>query len=377
VTESVAIIGGGPSGLAAAATLAPLGLNVRVVERDDSIGARWRRHYERLHLHTTRQLSSLPGLEIPADFGKWVARDDFAHYLELYAEHHRIPVELGTRALAVEHAGRGYRVETSRGAIDARYVVVAAGAHNTAYVPDWPGRDRFAGRIVHSKDYRNAEPYARQRVIVAGTGNSGAEIATELAEHGADVAWSIRTPPTIVPRDVFGLASQGVGIVLRPLPPRLVDPVIKVYARLVVGDLAPFGLAAPSRGAYTRAREEHVLPVLDVGIVAAVKARRVRVVPAIAAFDDTDVVLTDGSHVAADAVIACTGYRTDLESLVGGLRVLDARGLPLAGGGRDHVRAPGVYFIGYNPGVSGGLREIALDALHLADRLAHDVRART
>lgn len=376
MADLVAIIGGGPSGLAAAATLAPRGCTARVIERDDAIGARWRRHYERLHLHTTRRLSSLPGFEIPAAFGTWVARDDFAHYLELYAEHHRIRVELGTRALAVEHAGRGFRVETSRGAIDARFVVIASGLHAAPFVPDWPGRDRFAG-LVHSSDYRNAAPYAGMRVVVAGTGNSGAEIATELGERGADVAWSIRTPPTILPRDTFGVATQRVGVALRSLPPRVVDPVVKAYARLAVGDLAPFGLATPSRGAYTRAKEEHVLPVLDVGIVAAVKSGRVRVVPAIRALDEAGVELADGSRLAADAVIACTGYRPDLEALVGGLRVLDARGLPLAGGARDHVRAPGLYFVGYNAGVSGGLREIALDAESLARRLARELTART
>ena len=88
------IIGAGPAGLATAAAMRRRGLRAVVLERADSVGSSWRGHYDRLHLHTPRELSGLPGLPIPKEMGRWVARDDVVRYLELYAAHHEIDVRL-------------------------------------------------------------------------------------------------------------------------------------------------------------------------------------------------------------------------------------------------------------------------------------------
>jgi putative flavoprotein involved in K+ transport len=368
--SGVAIIGGGPAGLAAAATLEPLGLRVRVLDRGSAIGERWRGHYDRLRLHTTRRMSSLPRFEIPIEFGRWVSRDDFVRYLELYVERHRLTVELGTTVERVDRAGPDYCLTTSRGPINATFVIVAGGYNNVPFAPAWPGQDQFAGEISHSRQFRNCSGYRGKRVLVVGSGNSGAEIAMELADHGVDVWWSVRTPPTILPLTMFGVATQGVGVVLRPLPPSIVDPVIKAVGRFSVGDLSQFGLPPPTRGAYLRARQDRVLPILDVGLVASIKARRVQPVAAIRSFDARSVELVDGQRVAPDAVITCTGYRPALEPLVGHLGVLDTKGLPVVVGARDHPNAPGVHFIGYTDGVTGSLREINHDARELARLLS-------
>ncbi len=286
----MAIVGGGPAGLAAAACVKRLGFTPRVLEQSPAIGTRWRGHYDRLRLHTTRRMSSLPGLEIPPRFGRWVSRDDFARYQELYAAHHRISVEAGTSVARIDRVARtddrgGFRVETSRGPIEARHVIVATGYNNVPRTPTWPGTEQFAGELAHSSRFKNGEPYRGKRVIVVGTGNSGAEIATDLADHGATVWWSVRTPPTILRRDLYGIPVQGVGVALEALPPQLVDRVIRVFRRFTVGDLDAFGLPMPARGPYVRALTERVLPILDVGIVAAIRAGRVRVVPEIQRFE--------------------------------------------------------------------------------------------
>ena len=85
-TPDAIVIGAGPGGLAAAAALRQRGLRPLVVERAEQVGASWRGHYDRLHLHTTRRLSALPGLPIPRRYGRWVGRDDVVRYLETYAE---------------------------------------------------------------------------------------------------------------------------------------------------------------------------------------------------------------------------------------------------------------------------------------------------
>jgi cation diffusion facilitator CzcD-associated flavoprotein CzcO len=343
---------------------------VRVLEQTASVGARWRRHYDRLHLHTTREMSSLPGLEIPREFGRWVSRDNLVRYLQLYVDHHGLDIELATTVERIDHAGVDYRVTTSKGAIDARFVIVAGGYNNVPYTPTWPGCETFTGELAHSQEYKNGARYKGKRVLVVGTGNSGAEIAIDLVEHGADVSWSVRTPPTILRREVLGFATQTVGVALQPLPPAIVDPIIKAFGRLTVGDLSRFGLPQPARGAYERALRDRVLPILDVGLVALIRAGRVRPVATIRAFDAASVELVDGQRVTPDAVIACTGYRPALEPIVGHLDVLDRDGRPLVSGGREHETAPRVFFIGYTEGVTGCLREIAADARRVADAIA-------
>ncbi len=372
--DVVAIIGGGPAGLAAAATLKPLGLRVRVLEKTHSVGARWRGHYDRLHLHTTRRMSALPGLEIPRDYGRWVSRDDFARYQEHYVERHGLALELATAVERVDRTDDGWRLSISKGAdkdaVDARWVIVGAGYNNVAFVPSWPGRDRFTAELTHSQHYRDGARYKGRRVLVVGTGNSGAEIATDLADHGAQVWWSFRMPPTILPRSVLGIATQGFGILLRPLPPAIVDPIVAVFGRITVGNLARFGLPRPTRGAYTGVLRDHVLPILDVGLVGAIRSGRVRPVAAVASFDDTSVEFADGQRRTPDAVIACTGFRPALEPMVGHLDVLDQHGAPLVHGPGQHAAAPGMFFLGYTNAVSGNLREIAAHARRVARAIA-------
>jgi len=132
-----------------------------------------------------------------------------------------------------------------------------------------------------------------------------------------------------------------------------------------VGDLTPYGLPPSPRGLYARAREGQI-PIIDVGLIDALKSGRITVVPALRALDGRDVVLEDGSRIEADVVIAATGYARALERLVGHLGVLDARGVPLAHGADTHPAAPGMYFIGYSNPISGNLREIGIDARKIA-----------
>ena len=367
--DVVAVIGAGPAGLAAAATLQPLNFRVRVLEQSDSFAWRWRHHYDRLHLHTTRRLSALPGLKIPTECGRWVSRDDFVRYLESYVKRHAIAVELGTAVQRVERVAGGWHLSTSKGAVDADFVVVCAGYNNRAFTPDWPGRAGFAGELVHSQDYRNGEPYRGKRVLVVGTGNSGAEIATDLVEHGADVYWSFRTPPNILPRSIVGIPAQGLGIMLRPLPAKLVDPIVAAFERVTVGNLLPFGLPRPTRGMYSGVLNDHVLPILDVGVVAAIKSGRLRPVTAVASFDAACVLLVDQQRLDVDAVVSCTGFRPALETIVGHLGVLDASGTPLVHGIQQHPAAPGVFFFGYTNAISGNLREITTHARQLSRKL--------
>jgi putative flavoprotein involved in K+ transport len=365
------VIGAGPAGLAAAAMLQRWGVATVVLERAEVVGASWRRHYDRLRLHTVRWLSDLPGVPLPRSEGRWVSRDGVVRYLDRYAAEQRLRVRLRTEVERVERAddgeGAGWLVRTSDGALPARSVVVATGFNHHPVLPAWPGRDDFPGELLHSSVYRSPRPYAGRDVLVVGAGNSGAEIATDLAEGGAArVRLSVRTPPNILPRAVTGIPSQVLGVAMRPLPPPVVDRLSTLTRRLVLGDLSRYGMPPPPRGMYTRALEEERVPILDVGLVPALRSGRVQVVAAVERFDGPQVVLADGGRLRPDVVIAATGFRHGLEPLVGHLGVLGPHGLPVVHGPVTAPQAPGLYFIGFTNPISGILREIGRDARRIA-----------
>ena len=376
------VIGAGPGGLAVAASLREAGVDALVVDRADAVGSSWRRHYDRLHLHTPRRWSALPGLPIPRRYGRWVSRDDVVAYLEQYAAHHRVALRLGTAVERVDRAdgsgpdGTRWIVRLADGTeLGARHVVVATGYNHTPIQPDWPGLDTFTGDVVLARDYRNGRPWAGRDVLVVGTGNTGTEIATDLAEHGATRVWlAVRTPPHIVARTRFGWPAQGTGILVRRLPPRFVDRVAGVLAAVQEPDLSAHGMPRAANDLYSRVLVGRV-PVQDVGIVAAIRSGAVTPVAAVERVDGDEVVLADGARLRPDVVVAATGYRSGLRDLVGHLDVLDGRELPVVKGAEQPTAAPGLWFTGYTNPISGMLRELRIDAGRIAAGIVAD-RAR-
>lgn len=376
------VVGAGPGGLAAAAMLRRAGVSTLVLEQD-SIGAAWRTRYDRLHLHTHRLLSGLPGYRFSSRRGTWVHRDGVVEYLESYARHHGLELRTGVEVHRVDRgdtdapAGNGpaprWRLETSAGPFEASTVVIATGFNRVPRAPSWPGRDSYRGELIHASEYRNAEPYSGRDVLVVGTGNTGAEIAVDLVEAGAGRVWvAVRTPPQVMLRDAGGLPTQVTGILLHRLPPRLTDPLGKLASRLTVGDLSRHGFPRPSVGPFSDFRNRGTVPILDVGMVALVKSGRVEPVAAVERLDGRQVVLADGSRIEPDAVIAALGYGRGLEPLVGHLAVLRPDDLPEYHGGRTHPDAPGLHFTGYRNPLSGMLWEVSFEARRIARAVARE-----
>ncbi len=363
----IVVVGAGPAGLACVAMLQQAGARVVVVERG-AVGEAWTKRYDRLRLHTVRWLSSLPGYRMPRNFGKWPTHERVLEYLQRYAAHHALEVQTGVAVVRIARGDTGWLVETTDGELDAARVVVATGFNDVPFVPDWPGA--FAGEIVHSADYRNPSPYVGRRVLVVGAGNSGAEIAADLAAGGAgDVLVALRTPPSLVRRDTLGMPSQLFGIASSHLPVPVVDRVARTMRRVSLPDMTAQGLPAPERP-YSDFLRRRVIPTLDVGFAKAVQDGRVRIVPAVERFDGGRALLADGSAVDVDAVVAATGFRTGLEPLVGHLGVLDERAEPVVHAPREHPSAPGLVFAGFQLTLGGALRVAGIQA----KQLAHAVR---
>ena len=360
----IVIVGGGAAGLSAAGALKRRGLDSLVLDRNARVGDVWAQRYDRLRLHTV--YSSIAHYSLPRHYPKYPTKDQYVEYLRAYARHFKLDIVAGCAVQRVgpanDSAPPGWLVASDCGEWRARVVVLATGQYGTPLVPEWPGRAEFAGQLIHSADYRNARPYMGKRVLVIGIGNSGAEIAADLAEQGAAfVAIGIRTQPPIVPRDAFGMPAQRSSFALTRLPPQLADRVASTVARLALGDLTRYGLQPPAWWPYGGQR----VPVIDVGFAAELKRGRIAARPNIAHFTRTGVVFADGRAEDFDAVIAATGYRSGLPQLLDLPGALDEHGYPRFTSGRP-TGFPGLYFIGYTHSLLGHLYQANRDSRRLA-----------
>jgi cation diffusion facilitator CzcD-associated flavoprotein CzcO len=365
----VLIIGGGAAGLSTAAALARRGIRSTVLDRDDCIGGSWGRRYQSLKLHTIRRYSGLAHYPIPKDRPRYLSKDEYAAYLREYAEVLGLDVSLGERVDAVQEIpgspdGMDWEVVTSRGIRRARVVVIATGHYAEASLPSWEGIEEFAGVVLQSSQYATGAAYRGQNALVIGLGNSGAEIAADLAAHGAtSVSISVRTTPPIVTREMFKIIPvQLLGIALTPVGmPRVIDRIGAALRRISIGDLTRYGLGQAAWGPFAARKPA----VIDAGFVKQLKQGRVVIRPKIARFDSTDVVYEDGSREAVDVVVAATGFRTGLEKILKVPGVIDGTGQPRFRSGRP-TSASGLYFVGFDETVRGHLFEISQESKRLA-----------
>jgi NADPH-dependent 2,4-dienoyl-CoA reductase/sulfur reductase-like enzyme len=367
----VVVVGAGPAGLASAAELARRGIQVLVLEQAGSIGASWRGRYDRLRLNSSRPFSKLPGARYARGTGMFPSRDEMVGYLEGYAERNRLDIRLGTRVERIDRDDDGWVLRTSAGDVRGDQVVVAAGYAHTPFIPEWPGRDRFRGTLIHAAEYRNADRFRGRDVLVVGAGCSGAEIAHELAVEGAArVRLAVRTPPNIILRNPVG---PGLARALRRLPSHTADAVLRFVRLREIGDLSEYGLPVPEEGVFSRLARLGVAPtIVDPEVIESIKGRRIEIVPGVESLDETGVMLAGGTRIVPDAVVAATGYRRGLEPVVGHLGVLDERGGPRAA---EQPVAPGLRFIGYVPrpahvGYMGGEARRAARAIARTEPIA-------
>jgi cation diffusion facilitator CzcD-associated flavoprotein CzcO len=355
------VIGAGPAGLATAVELGRRGIPVVVLERGDAAGWAWHGRYDRLRLNSSRWFSQLPGMRFARGTGVFPSRDEMVGHLDRYAARFGIDVRVRTRVERVDRDGDGWVVRTSAGDVPAAHVVVATGHAHSGHIPDWPGRDRFAGSIAHAADYRNPGPYHGADVLVVGAGCSGMEIAYDLATGGAGrVRMAVRTPPNILVRMPLGPLFARA---LAKLPSERADAILRKIRLHELGDLTEYGLPIPEEGVISRLKRLRVAPsIVDKEWIEEIKDGRVEIVGGVESFDGSGVHLADGSRIEPDAVIAATGYRRGLEPMVGHLGVLDERGMPLVHQGE--AAADGLRFVGYLPrpamlGYLGGEARVA------------------
>jgi cation diffusion facilitator CzcD-associated flavoprotein CzcO len=350
----IAVIGAGPAGLAVAHELARRGLDYQVLERH-GVGHAWSQHYDRLRLHTLKQVSALPGLPMPRCYPDFPSRAQFLAYLQGYAQHFALRIEEGVDLHHADIDGQQWQLKTSHGEMAASVLVMATGIWSVPIRPAFPGEEAFGGPILHSRDYRNPQPFRSQRVLVVGAGNSGAEIALDLAEHSVEVALAVRGGVAFGPRPRSAAAMRLVAWVLRTLP----QPVARRLLRR--RDFRHLGLPLPPGSAL-----DHY-PVVGYELPRAVAAGRIAVFRAVERFGPGAAHFTGGRAAPFDAIILATGYRPALGP-VGHLVDLDAHGQPLLDAYYRSRRTPRLVCVGYTyPTTEGWIQAIGRVARHAVD----------
>jgi cation diffusion facilitator CzcD-associated flavoprotein CzcO len=243
---------------------------------------------------------------------------------------------------------------------------VATGIADAPYRPSWPGSEAYRNPVIHSSEYRNPAPFAGKRVLVVGFGNSGGEIALDLANAGVDVALAVRGPVQILPRDLLGFPILAWAILYRPLPARLVDFINAPILRLAIGSIEKLGLRRAAKGPRQMADEDGRVPLIDIGTLDRIRDGSIKIRGGIDRLTPEGVVFADAITEEFGAIILATGFRPDLRRLVPDVDgVFDSRGMPLVTG--RATGAPGLYFCGQITSPTGQLREIGLEARRIAE----------
>jgi putative flavoprotein involved in K+ transport len=339
----VVVIGAGQAGLAVSYFLARAGLRFLALDAHPEIGHEWRSRWDSLRLFTAAEYSGLPGLPFPAPAGSYPTKDEVADYLAGYAARFCLPVALSTRVLRLSRSDELFLVHTERGVVSARQVVVATGAFQRPALPGVAAS--LASDVVqlHTSSYRRPSDLPEGRLLVVGAGNSGLQIALELAATRAvTVARGSRQP--MVPqrplgRDLFWWMTR-TGVVTRPVT----SPVTRLLRRRG-GDLVIGTTSAMLRDAGIDCR------------------------PRLVAAEGRTVTFADGSTAEVDGVLWATGFRPDygwidIPGVWDGNTVVHDRGIS---------QVPGLSFVGLpwqHTRGSALLGFVKDDAAWVADRVA-------
>ncbi|MFJ2238106.1 ArsO family NAD(P)H-dependent flavin-containing monooxygenase [Streptomyces sp. NPDC087859] len=349
----VVVIGGGQSGLAAGYHLRRLGVDFVILDAQATAGGAWQHMWDSLHLFSPAGFSSLPGRLMPQQAGQeYPDAEHVVAYLRDYEKRYELPIERPVRVAGVHRDGELLRVETDSGTWHARAVISATGTWWRPFLPAVPGRSHFQGRQLHTVEYRGPYDFAGQRVVVVGGGNSGAQIAADLA-YDTELTWVTPRRPRYLADDIDGRALFDAATARR----RALDE-----GRTDTGGVASLGdiVAVPP-----------VREARDRGLLKA-SPMFTRLLPG-------GVEWSDGTRADADAIIWCTGFRPALSHLAP-LQLRGRRG-HIATEGTQAVDEPRLHLLGYGDwtgpasatliGVGRPAREAAREiSVLLADRQA-------
>lgn len=342
----VVVVGAGQAGLALGYYLQQQGLHFATLDGATEVGTSWRDRWDSLQLFTPSQYAALPGSPFPAPTDTYPSKDEVAGYLKGYAKRFDLPVRLNTRVVRLEREEEGYLVRTEASSLLAEQVVIATGPFQRPFVPALA--HELAAEVVqlHSSDYRHSRALPAGEVLVVGAGNSGMQIAQELAAS----------------RQVH--LSQGR--ILPSVPPR-------ILGRSLFWWLETFGLTkVPAQSALGKRMQANDEIMIGTRPAELLRSGQLVLLPRATRAHGTVVAFTDGRTLEVRTVIWATGYRPDYGWI--DVPVFDERGEPLHRRGVTAI--PGLHFLGLRWQHTTGsalLGWVRRDAAFLAEQI-HQAR---
>ena len=319
----VVVIGAGQAGLSVGYHLRRLGLSFVILEANARVGDSWRHRWDSLRLFTPAQYDGIVGLPFPAARHSFPTKDDMANYLERYASHFDLPVRTGVRVQRLSRNGAKYQIDTDHGHIEANHVVVAMASYQEPRVPAF-SRELSPHMVqIHSREYRSPAQLNDGPVLVVGAGNSGAEIAMELARSHRVVLSGRDTGHVPFRMD------SAIGRMLVPVLFRIVFHRILTVRTPIGRKMRATAISQGTPLIRVKPRDLAAAGVERVGRVAGVSGGRPR--------------LADGQRLDVANVVWCTGFTPGFGWI--DLPVLDADGEPRHDGGLV-AEEPGLYFVG-------------------------------
>jgi len=341
------VIGAGQAGLAAGYHLQRKGVHFVILDENDAIGASWRKRWDSLRLFTPTYNNHLPGMKFPKPDFYFPTKDETADYLETYARQFSLPVRFGKRVDSLQRNEAGYHVTAGQDHFHARNVIITTGAFHSPYIPRLA--QQFSEGIfqMHSTDYKKPSDIPARKTLVVGAGNSGAEIALDLARDGKKV-W-------LAGRDVGTIPADKLGKILGGKP-------YWWFLRNVMTIDTPLGKRMK------KAVLTHGSPLVRTRLEEVTQAG-VELLPRLVDSQDDIPCAEDGRVIAAESIIWATGYRPDYDWIK--LPIFDEGGRPLHE--RGVVKnAPGLFFIGllFQTGLTSSLLGgVGQDARTVTDQI--------
>jgi putative flavoprotein involved in K+ transport len=322
--HDVVVVGAGQAGLSVSYHLRQRGIDHVVLDGAARIGDVWRNRWDSLKLFTAAKFDGLDGYRFPADKDVFPTKDQMADYLESYAGKFHLPVRMNTRVERLHKANGRYRVETSNGVYDADQVVVAAASYQKPRIPEF-ARDLGDDVVqLHSHQYQNPAQLPDGPVLLVGAGNSGAEIAMDLAKtHEVHLAG----------RDVGHVPFNIAGFMGRKLLVRLV--IRGMFHHLLT-------MRTPMGRKFRANMHGHGMPLIRTR-PGQLERAGVRRIGRITRVRDGRAICEDGTEVSFASVIWCTGFLPGFDWI--DLPVLDEHGHPRHRFGKS-TEADGLYFAG-------------------------------
>jgi indole-3-pyruvate monooxygenase len=365
VQTNTLIIGASISGLASAAALQKQHIGYTIIEKQSQVATPWRNHYERLHLHTNKRHSNLPYKKFDNKIPRYPSRQQVVDYLDSYQKEFGINPVFNTKAKSIKKEADDWITQTTNDTFKSKYIIMATGLYSKPKPVHFKGMESFAGKILHSCEYKSGKNFKGQNVLVVGFGNSACEIAMDLYEQGAMPSMSVRSPVNVTPRDVFGMPVLELSLLMSKFSPRLADALNAPLLRWLFGDITKLGLRKKAYGPYEEIQRDGNIPLLDIGTIKRIREGHIQIFDGIDYIEGNTVHFKDRRKKDVDAIVACIGYCPEYNQLI---EVDSSRfeDLKRCADKQKFFGKDGLYFCGFWVSPTGVIREIALDAKKIA-----------